>query len=132
MSPAEKRKADVAICNKVLQMPEVIDAKTICSYVSFGTEVDTKQLIGQLRAMGKIVVEPDEASNTPIDLFIVPGLGFHRQLHRLGRGGGYYDKLLSSVTVPKIGLAYACQVVAEVPLTSYDVSMTAVITEEDT
>jgi len=99
--------------------------------VSFGTEVDTKKLIIRLLGMGKIIVKPEEAYKTSVDLFIVPGLGFDRKLHRLGRGGGFYDRLLSEVTVPKIGLAYECQVLAEVPHTSYDIPMTALITEEE-
>jgi 5-formyltetrahydrofolate cyclo-ligase len=79
--------------------------------------------------------EPKEGTSrvdtSSVDLFIVPGLAFDRNGHRLGRGGGYFDKLLTGVTVPKIGLAYVKQIVAEVPYTSYDISMTALITEED-
>jgi 5-formyltetrahydrofolate cyclo-ligase len=65
-----------------------------------------------------------------VDLFIVPGVTFDLNGNRLGRGKGYYDRLLAGITAPKIGLAYAVQMVAEVPHTSYDVPMTAVITEK--
>jgi len=130
MTPEDKKKADTAISKTVLQRPEVIDAKTICSYISYGGEADTKQLITQLKKTGKIVVGPDAALKTSPDLFIVPGLGFDRELHRLGRGGGYYDKLLADVTVPKIGLAYEIQMVAKVPHTAYDVPMDTVVTEK--
>jgi 5-formyltetrahydrofolate cyclo-ligase len=48
----------------------------------------------------------------------------------LGHGKGYYDRLLSGIDAPKIGLAYTMQMVAEVPHTSYDVPMTMVVTEK--
>lgn len=65
-----------------------------------------------------------------VDLFIVPGIVFDRDGYRLGWGKGYYDKLLASTDAPKIGLAYACQVIAELPHTSYDVPMTMIVTEK--
>jgi 5-formyltetrahydrofolate cyclo-ligase len=48
-----------------------------------------------------------------LDLVVVPGVAFDRQNNRLGRGAGYYDRFLStlSVTTPTIGLAYDLQVV---------------------
>jgi len=131
MTSVDKQHADTIILQKLLQRHEVESAKIVCCYVSFGTEVDTMQLIQQLLKMGKIVLKPEEAVNKLVDLFIVPGLGFDRKLHRLGRGGGFYDRLLANVTVPKIGLAYTCQVIAEVPHSSYDVPITALITEEE-
>lgn len=67
-----------------------------------------------------------------IDLYIVPGIAFDRNGYRLGHGKGYYDRLLAGINVPKIGLAYSVQVVAELPRSSYDVPMTMVVTEEAT
>lgn len=65
-----------------------------------------------------------------VDIFIVPGVAFDMRGFRLGYGKGYYDKLLSGVTVPKIALAYDIQCIAEVPSTSYDVPVTLVISEK--
>lgn len=65
-----------------------------------------------------------------VDLFIVPGIVFDRNGNRLGWGKGYYDRLLSGIDAPKIGLAYACQVIEELPRSSYDVPMTMVVTEK--
>jgi len=64
-----------------------------------------------------------------IDLAIVPGLAFDQQGHRLGRGGGYYDKFLTrlSAGTPHIGLAFDFQVLADLPTFSHDVSVTKVI-----
>lgn len=66
-----------------------------------------------------------------VELFIVPALAFDRKGYRLGWGKGYYDRLLHGVTVPRVGLAYAKQIVAHIPHTSYDVPMSTVVTEKD-
>lgn len=80
------------------------------------------------------ILEPKKS--TPIvdpasvNLFIVPGVAFDREGYRLGHGKGYYDRLLASTDAPKIGLAYACQVIEELPHSSYDVPVTTVVTEK--
>jgi 5-formyltetrahydrofolate cyclo-ligase len=55
-----------------------------------------------------------------IDLALIPGLAFTRQGSRLGRGKGYYDRLLPCLRCPVYGLAFAPQVVAELPLEPWD------------
>jgi 5-formyltetrahydrofolate cyclo-ligase len=79
------------------------------------------------------ILEPRKScaviSADQVDLFIVPGIAFDKDGYRLGRGKGYYDKLLTGVHADIIGLAFDIQVVAEVPHFSYDVPMTAVVTE---
>ncbi|KKU87797.1 MAG: hypothetical protein UY16_C0018G0002 [Candidatus Gottesmanbacteria bacterium GW2011_GWA2_47_9] len=82
------------------------------------------------------ILEPKDncqhADVSMIDVFIVPGIAFDRQGYRLGWGKGYYDRLLARVTVPKIGLAYATQIVSGLPHESYDIQMDVVITQEKT
>lgn len=46
---------------------------------------------------------------TAIDLIHVPGLAFSPQGHRLGYGGGYYDRYLADFTGHTIATAYHCQ-----------------------
>lgn len=69
-------------------------------------------------------IKPDD-----VDVYIVPGIAFDRSGGRIGRGKGYYDRLLAGLAVYKIGLALDSQIIAKVPTSSYDVSMTAVITQ---
>jgi len=81
------------------------------------------------------ILEPKDtcpvAHPSTVDLFVVPGVAFDKSGQRLGHGFGFFDRLLKTVTAPKLGLAYACQVIAEVPHTSYDVSVTALVTEKN-
>lgn len=78
--------------------------------------------------------EPDskrwkEVALAEVDLALIPGLAFDRQGGRLGRGGGFYDRLLSrpSCRALKIGIAWSWQLVEKVPSESWDVGMNLVI-----
>jgi 5-formyltetrahydrofolate cyclo-ligase len=72
-------------------------------------------------------------SPTSIDVAIIPGAVFDRCGHRLGYGGGFYDRFLSQAApqATRIGFAFSCQVVAQLPSLSHDVPMDLVITEQE-
>jgi 5-formyltetrahydrofolate cyclo-ligase len=63
-----------------------------------------------------------------LDLILVPGVGFSPNGARLGRGGGYYDRLLAQVRNIKCGVAFDCQVVVEVPQEAHDIRMDYLLT----
>jgi 5-formyltetrahydrofolate cyclo-ligase len=66
-----------------------------------------------------------------IDFVFVPALAYDMKGHRLGRGGGYYDRFLST-RAPKAfrcGVGFECQVVADVPIKEHDCQVHAVVTE---
>lgn len=71
-------------------------------------------------------------AESEIDLIIVPGIAFDRQLNRMGRGKGYYDRLLSTLLVPKIGICFGFQLQETVPVEPFDKKMDLIITEEET
>ena len=66
-----------------------------------------------------------------VDVVLVPGVAFDGDGGRLGYGGGFYDELLGRVParVPRIGVAFALQVVPRVPREAHDVRLDAVVTE---
>lgn len=66
-----------------------------------------------------------------LDLIAVPGVAFDRRGARLGHGKAYYDRLLCHARpdTTLVGLAFECQVLAEVPTGKRDVFMDLVITE---
>ena len=63
-----------------------------------------------------------------LDLALVPGVGFDRSGHRLGRGQGYYDRLLAHFSGVKCGVGFDCQVVEEIPAEPHDVRLHCILT----
>ena len=79
------------------------------------------------------LAQPDPAeavwlpSEARIDLVVVPGLAFDRRGHRIGWGGGYYDRFLAQVQTIKIGLCYDELVLDCIPGEPHDVPMDMVV-----
>jgi 5-formyltetrahydrofolate cyclo-ligase len=67
-----------------------------------------------------------------VDLLVVPGVVFDRAGHRLGYGKGFYDRLLHGAGPGcKAGMAFAFQLVAELPVEGHDVRMDLLVTESE-
>jgi 5-formyltetrahydrofolate cyclo-ligase len=82
--------------------------------------------IREPKAERLLVVPPGE-----IDAVLVPAVAFDRRGYRVGYGGGYYDRFLPGCPrAAKIGVAFACQIVPEVPVDRYDVKVERIVTEE--
>jgi len=65
-----------------------------------------------------------------IDLVVVPGVAFDGQNNRMGRGAGYYDRILNRIPkASKVALAYDFQMVDQVPVEPHDVKMDLVLTK---
>ena len=90
---------------------------------------------GQDLATGKFgILEPKPEAVRPvasegIDAALVPGLAFDETGNRLGRGRGYFDRLLQDLGGATIALAYDFQVVPEVPVEAHDTPLDFVVTE---
>ncbi len=76
-----------------------------------------------------------EAEEVEPDILLVPLLAFDRTGHRLGYGGGYYDltiaRLRARKAVVAVGLAYAAQEIADLPVTPRDAALDLVLTERE-
>jgi len=64
------------------------------------------------------------------DLLLVPLLAFDAHGHRLGYGGGFYDRTLALLKVPAIGIAYGGQEVASLPRGPHDMALDMIVTEK--
>ncbi len=67
-----------------------------------------------------------------VDVVLVPGLAFDPEGHRLGQGGGHYDRLLARLRPGawRIGVGWAFQTVPALPVEDHDQRVHAVVTEE--
>ena len=63
-----------------------------------------------------------------LDLVFVPGVAFDFNGRRLGRGKGFYDRLLAEVRGYKCGVAFEVQVIAAVPEEPHDVRVDSILT----
>lgn len=90
----------------------------------------------RLREGYRGILEPSpEAEDVPageIDFAVVPGVAFDRSCHRLGRGGGYYDRLLPLLDCPTCGVGFGFQIVGEVPCDSWDMPLDIIVTPTET
>jgi len=71
------------------------------------------------------------AAAQDIGTIVLPMLGFDRIGGRIGYGAGYYDRFLSkNPDLRKIGIAFACQEVENLPVDENDIRMDSIITED--
>jgi 5-formyltetrahydrofolate cyclo-ligase len=63
-----------------------------------------------------------------LDLVLAPGVGFDATGHRLGRGQGFYDRLLVQISGIKCGVAFDQQIVGRIPGEKHDVRMNYILT----
>ena len=83
------------------------------------------------------ILEPEEGgrgcSLADLDLILVPGVAFDFDGRRLGRGGGFYDRALSSLqggASPRlVGVGFAFQLVDRVPAEEHDCGVGAILSE---
>ncbi|MCB1583705.1 MAG: 5-formyltetrahydrofolate cyclo-ligase [Xanthomonadales bacterium] len=73
----------------------------------------------------------DGLNQDPIDLYLMPLVGFDSKGNRLGMGGGFYDRYFAeSHKGVKAGVAYQCQQVEQLPSDPWDVKIQHIFTEQ--
>jgi len=82
---------------------------------------------GIMEPTGELFTSYDE-----IEIAVIPGIAFDNKGHRLGRGKGYYDRLLHKMPeVYKIGICQSWQMVEKVPTDEHDIRMDCVISRNE-
>lgn len=72
----------------------------------------------------------DTASIDDIEMIVVPAVAYDRQGNRLGRGKGFYDRLLQDSRARKVGIVYDFQLCDDdIPTEQHDVPVDVVVTE---
>jgi len=113
--------------NKKIYLPKVDPKKSL-------TLCRVRSLLKDLRKGAYNIREPklpyEKRPASQMDIILVPGVAFDKKGGRLGRGGGYYDRLLRKAkNVVKIGLCFREQIVEKVPMKARDVRVDKVITD---
>jgi 5-formyltetrahydrofolate cyclo-ligase len=137
------------------------DAALIAAYAGVGDEPPTRRLINELAKAGHTVLlpivtptglawgryeswdalarrrgllEPTDRSDADmgtVDLVFAPALAVDRRGHRLGRGGGHYDRALVGVSRERIvAVVFADEVLDVVPADAHDLGVGAALTPD--
>lgn len=65
-----------------------------------------------------------------VEALLIPAVAFDRKCRRLGRGKGYYDRILENFNGLKVGVASTLQIAeADLPTEPHDVAMDLVVTD---
>lgn len=86
-------------------------------------------------AVGKYGIREPKADAIPVTdltdaLMFVPALAFDREGHRIGYGGGYYDRYLQIHDLRTVGVIYEEFLVDALPRDRFDVSVDVIVTEK--
>lgn len=111
---------------KIIILPSVVDDH-LELHVYNATSTVVVGAFHITESQGTIVPEVEYDT---IELAIIPGVAYDRKGNRLGRGKGYYDRLLPKINCHTIGLCYPHQVVSELPHEPHDIPVNEVLTLE--
>lgn len=110
---------------KNIWLPKIID-KHMKFYKYDGDTTLTEGKYGILEPVSDEVLEPDEDT-----LIIMPGVAFSEDMGRIGYGGGYYDRYLSTYPCCKtIAVCYNFQVMPMVPMDDHDIRPDMIISDD--
>lgn len=160
LTPAERQSLSQRICTAIESLPGFDRVTRLMLYHPLPDEVDTRPLLdkwGESKQLYLPVVEGDDIVAAPyragavkqgafgiweprtsatvdptqLEWIVVPGVAFDRAMNRLGRGKGYYDRLLRQTPARKIGICYGLQLVDEIPAEPHDIKMDLIVTENN-
>lgn len=158
LSQRQLEELSLAVIERLTSHRRFVNARTLLLYHSLPDEVCTHRLIedmaGKTVLLPKVVSETDMELRVytgpqdlrvgafgimepcgevftaceDIDLAVIPGMAFDRHGNRLGRGKGYYDRMLARIPhAYKIGLCFDFQLVDQVPTEPTDIPMDEIV-----
>lgn len=159
LNERERAHASWLLCDSLLDWMQNRSETRVAIYLARPFEISLDSLARQLNRAGVIVCAPrldlpNERMNfyrlsdvdatargpwgvrEPIsdeivrpELVFAPGLAFDPIGHRLGTGGGWYDRVLADISL-KVGVVFDGQIVNEVPIETHDIGMNWVASDK--
>jgi 5-formyltetrahydrofolate cyclo-ligase len=118
--------AEALAANKIVALPSFVPGTTI--YTARRIIDPARDLvIGKFGIREGADLSPEMELNQ-LDLVLVPGVAFDSHGRRLGRGKGFYDRLLAGVHGTKCGVAFDEQIVDAVPVGPLDIPLNCILT----
>ena len=156
----ERREAARRVFDRVRRMAAFVVAERVLLYHSLPDELSTIEFMERMQGkkkfflprvnglnleilpyersrmhLGAFRIEEPTGDNTvdisEIDLVIVPAVAFDRHGNRVGRGKGYYDRLLENCRALTIGVGYEFQLVDEIDAEEHDIPLDFVVTDRN-
>lgn len=164
-SPQSRTEQSGLLMQQLAAHPQFAGARTILLYHALPDEVDTRTFIREWSGRKQIllpvvtgnelilktylneemlhdgsfgIMEPEGEIFTDmskIDLAVIPGMAFDKEGNRLGRGKGFYDRLLHQLkdySIYKIGICFDYQFLDHIPTEPHDIPVDEVITLHNT
>ncbi len=153
---SEIEKFSKSITKKFFTLDFINEKTNFFVYSAIKNEVDTSQIINDLKKLGKVVSYPLTIGNEMIaviptcdewitgdfgvlipknckkaksvDVAVIPLLACDKKLNRIGYGKGYYDKFLKENDCIKVGVCYDFQVIDGITPNEWDVPLDYIIT----
>jgi 5-formyltetrahydrofolate cyclo-ligase len=135
------------VCDRLRAGGLIDRTRAVVAYVALGSEVDPASALPPVARSQRPIYRPDwrgdrrsfvsisgdcalEGMGAGV-LILVPGVAFDTQGVRLGRGAGWYDRILPYFPEAlKIGLAFEEQITSSLPEEPWDVPMDLVVTDQ--
>ena len=157
LTPAQISRASQRLADLFFAHPAYKSASAIYAYLSYNQEVRTEGIIRRAMAEGRRVAVPKvvgedmvflwlteasvitpgycgipepeagEVARDPSALVLMPGLAFDPQGHRMGYGGGFYDRFLSREPHPTLALCYDFQLLPHLGTEAHDIPVDVVL-----
>lgn len=140
MTAEDRQSLSDEICERVLEMAQWAEAQNVILFSPLPSEpiITPLKLDCEARKVSCLNIPQSPKSEADlhlpdsIDLILVPGLAFSKDRHRLGRGGGFFDRLLAGRAAGafKLGICFSFQLLDTIPTEAHDIVMHAVVTDE--
>ncbi len=153
----EKIESANIVFEKIESSDFFIKAKNILIYNSLSDELSTKSVISRWHGVkniflprvngdileilpydanslekGSFNIDEPMGENTCdisiIDMIITPAIAYDRNGNRIGRGKGYYDRLLQKASALKIGVGYDFQLISHINSEPHDIPVDIIVT----